>query len=155
MAFPGTKLSQANQWLWENRTSSLLTPYPVFFQNTISGPSLVPNLKPVELIQTSKSKNSFLCPRSPHERVRPLPHVFLSPTQQWFFSHSSVCTFSWYMYVVCSFVNEFLVPSYLEGKVSHVEMRHASMTIILFTSSSERGKQINEHPDGQLGKGWL
>jgi hypothetical protein len=52
------------------------------FPNNISAPSMVPNLKPVELIQTSKSKNSFLCPRSPHERARPLPHVFLSPTQQ-------------------------------------------------------------------------
>jgi hypothetical protein len=31
-------------------------------------------------------------------------------------------------------------------------MRHVSMIIILFTSSSERGKQINEHPDNQLGK---
>jgi hypothetical protein len=32
-------------------------------------------------------------------------------------------------------------------------MRHASMTIILFKSSSEKGKQINEHPDSQLRKG--
>jgi hypothetical protein len=30
---------------------------------------------------------------------------------------------------------------------------HESMIIILFTRYSERGKQINEHPDGQLGKG--
>jgi hypothetical protein len=30
---------------------------------------------------------------------------------------------------------------------------HKSEIIILFTSSSEGGKQINEHPDGQLGKG--
>jgi hypothetical protein len=42
--------------------------YPVFFQNTISAPSMVPNLKPVEIIQTSKFKNSFLCPRSPQEK---------------------------------------------------------------------------------------
>jgi hypothetical protein len=28
-----------------------------------------------------------------------------------------------------------------------------SKTLILFTRTSERGKQINEHQDGQLGKG--
>jgi hypothetical protein len=30
---------------------------------------------------------------------------------------------------------------------------HKSVIIILFSRSSERGKQINEYPDGQLGKG--